>query len=1639
MDSDIVTVDPIVRRVEALELADASIPGKIAVDEQGRLLKTYLEFDGITAPLIEAYDQWITRILPEQISSKTITIPEGTVSFERLFITKPGISIGDEVRPLYPQRCRNAGLTYSANLAVDIVLHPNNGGPQQRLEKIPLGKIPVMLFSSLCHLNGLSDEELLRVAECPRDPGGYFIIKGIERLCLIQEKLRLNRIFVFNGDTKGNVVCRMTCPSPNGTTIVNLSIGKKRGIKLSLHFMGKDTKGNNHSIGVFQAFRLIALKYPETLGALADPNVMLSLVSQHIKPDTVKRVWTVLQPSFFKLQEVGDDIEHLAIKKKITSLPQEEKTKTILDSLEHELFPQMNNEPTLRKVQMLSAMVARLAEFMAGLRTLDDRDSWSNKRLETSSRSMEQLFSGLFNKAVTQCQETITEKKLKGLDSVRRSLSPAIITDEFIQSFNSNNWGVKGSYFKENITDILKRDNQLATISHLLRVNTPTSRQAKQPNIRLVQMSQLGYICPAETPEGEGCGLLKNLAITCYISIERDELPIRQAIEPYLTADPTPQSTTRCWLNGKLIGFCPGKALKDWCIHQRRSGRFYKDICVVLDSDNLYIFCDGARPTRPLLIVNQETGQLVIKEKNLWLADMPTLLSEGCVEYIDAWEQEEIMLAQSIAAMEAKQNEINRAKEILAEAQELMKRDEPIVVRTATGEEQISKSQLEQRINQTKDVLERLTRSRWFTHCEIDPSAYLGHSASVIPLPNHNQAPRNTYQCSMGKQALGIYHSNQHQRFDNMTKTLAFPSQPLFEPQLNEVMGINDLPSGETAIVAVMTYMGYNQEDAFIFNRASIERGMFRMIKHITYKAVQKQTRDVTEYFARPEVRKGEPAGRYANIDENGLIRVGAHVKQGDCVIGKVRRNNILNTIENASVFAGVGEEGIVERVLVTPNAENMLVVKVKIRSIRDPIVGDKFASRSAQKGTIGIILNEEDMPFTAQGIKPDIIINPHCFVGSTPVTLQNGLSRRIDAMPLEGGENVWGWDSEKDRLTPSRQIEMDPKGKKNIIQLTLMDGRILKCTPDHRFLVIKDTQPEWVEAQDIELQRDRLLLGFEGVLDEPQPDEASYILNGMSMDSHRDLVLAYARLTGLSYTEDIPKLLKTNSLYSKGVAVDVALFEQEWTPKGHNEDFPQFILDPQCPKSVVREFLAGMFSGKESRSPRCIERNGIEEKTTIFSGVSLRVWTMERCSQIYDLMSRFGISLDYEESYTKDGAYHLLLITPKDTKFSELIGLRYNVSKQIRLSVATSYWRYLENTRRQHDEVNNRALELYNNKDSRVILGGKRFLHLALDIAREELIEREAVINKHYSLSNITALVRKRDSKQNKKYNFDHRCIYSAKAYLDIIASEDYYITMVAIDRRDAGVAEVYDISVAGAESFLACGVVVHNCIPSRMTLGKVIEIVTSKLSALKGERMNATAHRAFDLQGLQEGLVQYGYQQNGNETMYSGMTGKQFQAQIYIGPCYYQALRHHVLDKIQARARGAIKPLTHQPVGGRTTDGGSSLRFGEMDRDAIISWGASDFLKERLCGVSDAYKTVWCQTCGTIAIANHVTKQYVCRKCSDRGNFGTVTIPYVFKLLTHLLNAAGLDMRLDMKELNQEESAENVPSIPDMTVIPG
>lgn len=1879
------------KKVEALEFTDANIPGEIVVDEAGKLLKKWYAYEGKVGSLTEAYDYWIQFILPQQINARILILNKGNVSFENLILTPPMITTSKgQQTPLYPHQARESGYSYTADMYIDLVL--NKGTPnEERKDHHFIGRVPVMLGSALDWLTTKSEQEKVNLGESvAEDFGGYFIIKGTEKIILIQEKLRPNRFFVFNSTSKGDVVVKITNNIFTGSTQITMAKGKKRGaLKIHLGFM-KRNKGPSKKLGntmsVFQIYRMLGV-------ARSD---IFKNISLFLKPQYIKKAYVALQPTFVKLDKIADDIEYISAKMGLGKLSYEMRKNTIINDLKNELFPQIPIDNIPYKIHMLSMMIARLVEYLIGARPLDDRDNWGNKQLVTAGKSLELLFSSIWKSLIEKTQDEVEKKKLGGLNAVAAALSPSFITENFIESFTANNWGVAGSFLpKENITDILKRDSVLSVYSHLTKINTPMSRKGKAPKARLVQMSQLGYVCAAETPEGslcvasdtpvlmadgewkeiqfvkdgdivmtvnpitlefepsevtqpiryhtaqskkslyrvktinqntvdctedhpflvcrkvEGefkrlwvearelragdmmsickienknsatetlgnklksldynkyklnyrsweeyggreliddaevcdfttvnenhsfiaksrtgmggfvthnCGLVKNSALTNYISIDRPEEIVLTHISHMISNAPTVEKGNVFMLNGVLRGWVNGPDLRDYCIHLRRGLKISKDTTVVLERDGTFnIYTDGCRPTRPLLIVDKD-GKLVIEKKKLWDADFETLLREGCAEYIDAWEQENIMLAQTMDDVRARQSEINIAKRNLAEAQENLSRRVNIRGEPFFDEEDEKKAQLF--VSQAEAVLKELLELPAYSHSEMDPTALMSIAVSVIPLGEVNPGPRLTYQSGMGKQALGIYHSNYANRFDTSSKVLAYPARPLFETQMYQILGLNELPAGDMVIVAVTTYGGYSQEDSIIMAKGAIERGLFRQIVFKTYKSVLNSSRNVSEEFGRPEIKKGEE-GRYAAIGQDGLPKLGSFVKEGDCIIGKIRRLTSTGKVENASSFIEVKQEGVVDRILVSTNQDGKKVVKVKIRQVRQPDLGDKFAIRISQKGTIGMILPDEDMPFTASGVRPDIIINSHCLTADTPVTCYKGYSKRIADFTAEGGEGVWTWDLENKTFVKSTSMGMESKGVKKILKVFLEDGRVIKCTPDHKFLTVDHNgKQEWVEAKDLKGKRkmggmtiggDTVMAGLEFPVDNPEDDVGStwkletveYTFD-MTTPLNREKSLAFARILGYTLTdgcisaredlthgfagtlnmghdidaiavqEDIELITgkKPKIYFAKGT-VNIRLPAplagsfgnlpgvQHGKRPGQAVTLPDFINDPNCPKSVIREFLGGLFGG-DGVAP-CI----IEPKDKRFKGGSapllIQTCFLQTCQiqmaehlklkmeNISTLLLKLGVrtaridgphniyynSTGYEP---KDGIARVKINIALEpcTEFGTKVGFRYCIQKTCRLSAANAYWRYQEEIVRQHDWTVQRTNEIYESGVARQHTN-KKSIRVALEMANKELKDREAIINEYYSLSNVTDVHNRRNEKglSSDSLNrslYDH--MLDVKQFMTRMGVVDWFLwegnkfkyivkrespqipsfKLRVLDIKEAGEEETFDIGVHGNHNFLANGVVVHNCIPSRMTMSMLMEIVTGKLAAFTGERINATPFRRFNIEEFMRNLKDLGYSSSGKEKMFSGYTGKPLEAQILIGPCYYTALRHQVKDKIQMRARGGIRQLTHQPVGGRKRGGGQ--RIGEMERDAIISHGASTFLQERLCKVSDAYETVACSTCGNFAISNNLDNRYVCRTCNEKAEFGKVCIPFSQKLLMQLLAGAGFQVKYNFKK---------------------
>jgi DNA-directed RNA polymerase II subunit RPB2 len=466
-----------------------------------------------------------------------------------------------------------------------------------------------------------------------------------------------------------------------------------------------------------------------------------------------------------------------------------------------------------------------------------------------------------------------------------------------------------------------------------------------------------GFLCPAETPEGGSVGVVKNLSYMCNITIPGNSTALYEFTEPYVTQFITnsmsnPSSLydkVKVFINGAWIGIvkdCPVslfRSLKE----KKYKGiiNIYTSIIFDIERKEIRICNDAGRLTRPLLRVKNNKLLLtkdIIRRLNNHELNWDDLLIDGridesVIEYIDAAEQNLSMIAMT---------------------------------------------PLDLMNNNKNGIIHK------YTHCEIHPSTIFGILASCIPFPEHNQSPRNTYQCAMGKQAMGMYVTNFDNRLDKTAYVMTYSMRPLVDTRVMNLIQLNQIPSGNQIIVAIMTHTGYNQEDSILFNKGSIDRGLFQATIYHTEKDEDKKIYGDEEIRCKPDPlkTKGMKFGNYNKVNSYGVIPENTLIENRDIVIAKVlpikdARNDHTKVIkyEDQSRIFRTAEETYVDKNYIERNGDGYNFCKVRLRTIRKPVIGDKFSSRHGQKGTIGNIIPEADMPFTASGVRPDIIINPHC------------------------------------------------------------------------------------------------------------------------------------------------------------------------------------------------------------------------------------------------------------------------------------------------------------------------------------------------------------------------------------------------------------------------------------------------------------------------------------------------------------------------------------------------------------------------------------------------------------------------------------------------------------------------------------
>ena len=558
----------------------------------------------------------------------------------------------------------------------------------------------------------------------------------------------------------------------------------------------------------------------------------------------------------------------------------------------------------------------------------DDRDHFVNKRVEISGHLIAELFRSLltkYKKSVKKCLD-------KGNDLATELPKIKVISKGLKYSMGTGNWGMMKNSLtvRTGVSQIMSRLTWSATISHLRRLITPTGKNGKVTKVRSLHQSHWGYICPSETPEGAQCGIVKNFAITFHASLgsskpllidfvrtsTRDVLQMVDEVKDYRDI----KGKVTLFVNDDIIGFIHEGDVQD-VLRKIKNGKhtrvIHKDVSVSYNhvAKEIKLYCDSGRCMRPLLVVRE--GKLLITNDDIdkgW----KHCVEKGVIAYIDHNEEE---------------------WELVTTIRELKSRTDA-------------------------------------TYCEIDPYLINGNMAATIPLPDYNQAPRNAYQTTMGKQALGFYATNHPFRFDTFSHVLSYPQRQLMPTEYSEISGHADMASGFNAIVAIMCFGGNGQEDAIIMNRGAIQRGMGATA---SYKCLsvneQKYGSSSIEKIEVPPANIRNRSRNYGLLDEYGIVKKNVRVREGDIVVGRVLYNK--KDTKDCSVCIKKGEEGIVDSIFTGVNRDGYRLVKIKVRQFRFPEVGDKFASMAAQKGTVGMIYAQADMPFNSEGISPDIIVNP--------------------------------------------------------------------------------------------------------------------------------------------------------------------------------------------------------------------------------------------------------------------------------------------------------------------------------------------------------------------------------------------------------------------------------------------------------------------------------------------------------------------------------------------------------------------------------------------------------------------------------------------------------------------------------------
>jgi len=878
-----------------------------------------------------------------------------------------------------------------------------NGNTQTRihtLEKIFLGKFPIMLQSDFCILNDLPKEVRHTMGECRNDLGGYFIIDGKEKTIVSQEKFADNMLYIKKvDDDKYLYSAEMRCVSENASKPVRT---------FSVKICTPTNKYTNNQIVV----RIPNVRSPvplfivfRALGITSDKDIISHCLLDLDKYESLIDYFIPCVHDASTIMSQQNALKYIAL------LTKGKGVSHALEILTDYFLPHVGETNYIAKAFALGDIVFRLLSVFTGSETITDRDNFKYKRIELVGSLLYDLFREYwtiqsrnihleFEKRLYYNQE-LYENNLFGL--ITQNYKDVFRERELEKGFKKaykGNWGSQTHTKRIGVVQDLNRLSFNSALNHLRKTILPLDSSLKIVGPRVLHNSHWGFVDPIDTPDGGSIGLHKHLSISTYISNGVSREPMiewlrekwgMKLIEEHIPI--TLSQTTKVVINGFMVGAVeePIECIKTFRLYRRNALLpIFSSATFDIRLKTIFVYTDAGRLCRPIFYKDEQTNKISYQSKTVLkkLQDNEFSWNElvtGFNKKRDSisFDPSEMKIYNLFELYEGVESETNPAK------LDRFLNDKAVIDYIDTSESENALIALD---TDTYDSAESKESS--YTHCEIHNSLIFGMMGNMIVFPENNPATRNSFSCGQSKQACSMYHTNYQVRMDKTAVLLNYGQTPLVKSRYLTHITQEENPYGENIIVAIATYTGYNVEDAVLMNEASVNRGLFRTSYISCYEAHEEH--EITSDFINEkkfmniydntQVTTTKFGPDYSKLDKHGLIKEGTLINDETALIGLVNITSpVADTITNTastytdnSKFPKKGQLGIVDKAFITDDEDGKRIAKIRVLEQRSPKMGDKMASRTGQKGTVGLVVPERDMPFASNGIRPDVIINPH-------------------------------------------------------------------------------------------------------------------------------------------------------------------------------------------------------------------------------------------------------------------------------------------------------------------------------------------------------------------------------------------------------------------------------------------------------------------------------------------------------------------------------------------------------------------------------------------------------------------------------------------------------------------------------------